>query len=443
MQYSFMDKLLIDIYNIRNIQSIQVSDIVLPIYKNTKSMIIPCLMVEYDGGKMITLCAKDKYFDIFVKKTIEVYNDEKDHIFDDDLIDPFKLHREIKIDEHTKEIFENGELLKNLNMLSFYEGKESYPHSLLFSVDTITLLLPIIDYHLKKELASMKMNLVTEGNLKGYRNRYSLNGKVNGIPTSILLSCDLVDNNKYHFEVGGILSKNTPIIIEISFMNESINVKLTVDKYNLESNYTYLINNGMIKEINEASVDGKTIYYKNNDLEKVTADSFSSLVTFDGRNDFTWFKLPWNAYYGTFNNTFPLSSIENNIESGSVYLSYSKKGFIKLEHYMRKYKRSQSSQAMGQVIALDERIKNTKGICLSSNDNTYLIETTFLDAMHMNGYYNENLKNHYFYHLAKCDNGIENIKGDELVSIGPSDGTYSYSDIKNHDLVLKRVRGNN
>jgi hypothetical protein len=37
-------------------------------------------------------------------------------------------------------------------MLSFYEGKESYPHSLLFSVDTITLLLPIIDYHLKKQL---------------------------------------------------------------------------------------------------------------------------------------------------------------------------------------------------------------------------------------------------------------------------------------------------
>ena len=97
MKYYGMDPTLVEIYNIRNIESIKLWDLVSNDEDN-KRTVIPAFMVIYDGGKQLNLCAKDKYFDVFVKKITEVYKDEKNNILEDALTDPFGLSRHIEID---------------------------------------------------------------------------------------------------------------------------------------------------------------------------------------------------------------------------------------------------------------------------------------------------------------------------------------------------------
>lgn len=70
-----MDNLMIDIYNIRNIEVVNIYDIMVP--GTNKMDVIPSMLVIYDGGKTINLCSRDKYFNMLVRKVIEVYNDEK------------------------------------------------------------------------------------------------------------------------------------------------------------------------------------------------------------------------------------------------------------------------------------------------------------------------------------------------------------------------------
>ena len=75
MKIDVMDQLLIDIYNIRNLEYVNFWD--LHGTSDSKILVIPAIMINYDGGKTLNLCAKDKYFDTFVRKVVEVYNDEK------------------------------------------------------------------------------------------------------------------------------------------------------------------------------------------------------------------------------------------------------------------------------------------------------------------------------------------------------------------------------
>ena len=87
MQFLVMDKELIDIYNIKNIESIKVFDVMSN--SGSKILLIPAILIFYDGGKTMCLCNEDKYFDVFVRKVVEVYNLEKDKVIDDSLTNPF------------------------------------------------------------------------------------------------------------------------------------------------------------------------------------------------------------------------------------------------------------------------------------------------------------------------------------------------------------------
>ena len=124
MRLYSMDSLIIEIYNIRNIESVNIYDIVST--SSSEVNLIPSLLVTYDGGKVINLCRNDKYFDIFVKKVIEVYNDEKNKILEDSLSDPFKLYKNIRIDERTKSILENGTIIEINELYKFYNEKKYY-----------------------------------------------------------------------------------------------------------------------------------------------------------------------------------------------------------------------------------------------------------------------------------------------------------------------------
>ena len=59
MKIDIMDQLLIDIYNIRNLEYVNFWD--LHGTSDSKILVIPAIMINYDGGKTLNLCSKDKY----------------------------------------------------------------------------------------------------------------------------------------------------------------------------------------------------------------------------------------------------------------------------------------------------------------------------------------------------------------------------------------------
>ena len=85
------DSTLEDIKSIKNILSIKIYDLIN--YKNddSRKFILPAMIVVFDsdgGRKCLNLCAKDKYFNEFVKKVQSVYEKEKGQgsIFNDGYI---------------------------------------------------------------------------------------------------------------------------------------------------------------------------------------------------------------------------------------------------------------------------------------------------------------------------------------------------------------------
>ena len=433
MQISFMDKQLIDIYNLKNIESIDINDMILSNYKSTKSLIVPALMVIYDGGKIINLCSRDDYFDTFVRKVVEVYHDEADNIHEDSLTDPFGKHKRISIDEHTKDILESGILFDKNKIYEFYKYKESYSSSLLNNKDNFNLLLPIVKYHLQELLNYMGILIDYNDTFTGYRNKFVIFSKVNNVTNKIFINYEKIDDNIFKFDINGLLD-NTSISITISFKNDRIEITSNIDRFDLIYKTTYLITNGVVKKIDDVIRDNKNIYYRNNDLEMCSVDEKIS------SNNYSWYKLPWNAYYGINNSIINLSDTEAIVEIASMYLYNDNDSLYAKEYYSRSYKRKETSRIAGETVILDNIIKDIKGIYIS-NKHAYLMETTFLDTLYSSGYYNEFLENKYFYHLSK-NIDINAIERDNLVYISSKDNVFEYADIITNDYILKRVRGN-
>lgn len=437
MQYSFMDKILIDIYNIKNIESITISDMNFSSRNSSKVIIVPNLLVIYDGGKTLSLCSKDKYFNTYVKKVVQVYNDEKNNDLEGSLTDPFKMRNDISIDDHSKKILESGELEQVEDLYKFYSNKDSYDYSLLNNKDNVILLLPIVKYHLKDLLKKMNMTIIFNEELSGYRNRFVINGKLDGIPLDILLNYDNVENNTYLFKIGGLFQKNREINMNIKFLNNRITVDILLDNYNFNTTYTYLISNNTIKMINETIKDDETKYYENIDLNECDIE-YSNLVNLDNQYNHKWFKLPWNAYYGMSNKIIDLNENEKIVEISNMYLWVNKNECLRKEYYSRSYKKNNTAVITDENLILDQALKDTKGIYLKKG--IYLLETSFLDTLHSSGYYNELLENKYFYHIG-IGNTIKDINKEKLETISKNDGVLSYGDVNNTDKVLKMLGG--
>lgn len=435
MQFNTMDETLISIYNIRNIESIKLYDMVL----NSASTfsIVPALLVYFDGGKALNLCAKDEYFDTLVKKVVEVYRDEKDNVLEDNLTDPFHFSRNIDIDEHSKTVIENGSLEQVNQLYTFYENKEHYEGSLFFEKDEVELLLPIVKYHIYLFLSNSDITIHFDDELSGYRNNYILSGKVNGIPLDFPITFQKIDSNKYKFYIGNVIETTQPMEIEISFEKDKIEVLVSMPKYDLKSSSSYIITNANVKAITNIRKGNTSIYYTNTDLE-VGENELLNIANIDQESQLSWVKLPWDAYYGFNSSITDLSGSEKLSEIANMYLGINGNSFIKKEFFSKNYYRKSVTGIIGQNVCLDEATKQTIGICTHKNDGIYLIETAFLDTYDSSGYYNEKLKNHYFYHMVKSDD-LKSINGKDLISISKDDEVFDSGDILSYALVLKKM----
>lgn len=437
MQINETDNISLDIYNIRNITYIKLYDIV--IAKTPKIVVVPSLLINYDGGKTLNLCSKDKYFTTYVKKVNEVYNDEKNNILEDSLSDPFKLHQSIEIDERTKQVLENGTLLELNKKYEFYEDKYSYDTNMVLPKDEFLNIYPIIAYHLENMFSNTDNKVNFKNKIDGYQTEYFTEVNVNGISKPVFITYDNLENNIYNIEIVGLIDNNIPVNMTIKFTNQSIDVDIIIEKYNLLNSYEYLITNGIVKVINIMKKNNNPINYINKDLDECQCESLN-IINLDEELNLKYFKLPWNAYYGIDTRIIDLTDTEKNIEIKSVYLSIQKDAFIKKDFYSKIYKRNDTAEVKGETVILDEMIKETIGITLFNEENIYLIQTAFLDTIDRNGYYIEFLKNKYFYHLTESSN-IKNIERDKLINIKEKDEVYNIGDVLNKELTKKLIGG--
>lgn len=433
-----MDKTLIDIYNIRNLESVKVWDLISS--NESKLLVVPCITIMYDGGKYLSLCAKDKFFDVYVRKVVEVYNDEKDHILEDSLTNPFGLRKGIDIDAHSKSILASGELEQLSSTYQFYDGKESYDHTLLFQIDEVRLLLPIIRYHVQQLFGATDKVVLIEDTITGYRDFYTLFAKVNGIDTNLTLHFVKVDEKTFDISIGGLNTKCIPVLMRIQFAKDSIRVDTGISAYGFLSSSMYFIVNGVVKEIHEVKKDGTLVLYENKDLSSVEENPYSSLAHLDSDVQLKWFLLPWGAIYGIDNAILEVSDTEKIVEMHNMYICALEDCFARREYYSKTYLRNRTVAVDSEETVLDEVVKNVTGLRLTGLDTIYAIETNFV-GKGKNGYYEGYLGNKYFYHLAVSEAGIQGITRDMLKPISKEDNILSGVDLLNKGTVLKLVKG--
>lgn len=438
MNIDAMPQQLIDIYNIRNLESIKFWD--LHGTSDSKLLVIPAIMITYDGGKNINLCAKDKYFDDFVRKIVEVYNDEKNNILEDSLTDPFRMRQHIRIDERTKSILESGILNQINSIYSFYNGKDSYNSSLLFQIDEVKMLLPIIMYHVKKVFAITDINVSFGDSINGYKNFYTIEGKINGIDKYFVFSFIKLDNNTYEIGIQGLLNKNIPFTMKISFKNDSLVVDSFMGDQLITATNEYLITNGVVKDICSIKKGEIPIFYENKDLEK-TSNDLSNISDIDSNPTLEWFRLPWGALYGIDNKVLDVSETEKTIELHNMFIGNTGNSVMMREYFSKSYRRNRTVSVNALDVTLDEVVKNISIVCLDPIKGIYAVETSFYDRVDKSGYYEENLSGNYFYHIVSSDTGIGGISREGLVPISKEDNVLSGVDLLNKANVYRLVKG--
>ncbi len=440
MQLYGMDKELIEIYNLHNIESIKIWDLLTS--ETRKMLVLPTLLVTYDGGKILNLGAKDKNFNVFVKKVIEVYHNEKNNILEDDLTDPFRFHQKISIDEKTKEILESGKLEEISEIYSFYNGKDSYDSSLLFQIDEIKLLLPMIKYHIKKFYEFTNRVITFDEGIDGYRNNYVLLAQIDGIETTITLQVNKIDTEEYVIYVGGLNIKLEPIKIKINFSKDAISVDLTFSLYNLISSSLYHVNKEIPKVTYEIKKNGIPVVFEERNLEE-TMNEWENIASLDYDSSLTWYRLPWNAFWGVQQEIKEISDTEKIVKIYKMFIDANNTSFSRREYYAKSYLRNKTTAVDSKEMILDEVKKTIRGICLSKTNGIYAIETEFTDKILGDlNFYDNKLKNRYFYHLAMSLEGVKGIKKDHLKAISKEE-VLEASDMLNKAKMLKLVKGDN
>ncbi len=431
MQLKVIDNILINIYNIRNLTSVKFWDML--DVKDNQKMIIPALMITYDGGKQLNITSKEKYFDVYVRKVTEVYNDENNNILEG----PFGTKKQIEIDERSKSILESKELTQDNKYFNFYKDKKSYDNSLLFQNDDLKGILPIITYHLKKFYDYTNHVLTITENWQGYRDNYIINGKLDGLDININLFYQRINDNKYKININFLDNKKYSLVMNINFNEDAIlvNIKLGPD---VEYCVTYKIISGIIKEITEVKKNSRAIQYENRDLP-ITECPYLNISNLDYNSTYQWFKLPWNAYYGVSFIETPLDDYAKIIENESMYLLVKVDSFYRKDNYVKKYLwKDKFTMIEGSLIIINNR-KSLIGLPVTKE--LYVIESAFADLGSNNSsIYLTYLNHKYFYHIALCPKGIKDLEKNKLKSINQDDDILSKADVINTDklLILER-----
>ena len=434
MRVNKMDDILMQIYDIKNIEEVWIYDLSSSISVDNRLPIIPSLYVSYDGGKVINLCNKDKYFDVLFKKVREVYSVEKDRIIVDKEKSPFRDIK-IKIDDNTKRILEENRLLEIEKVYNFYNNKKSYSDSLLVQKDEFKFYLPIVLYHLKDIYSYMNITInYDDYTINGYRDNYSINVKIDGMDEQLYVKYKKINEYNFEFDIRSSYDKFNSITMNIDFRKDRINVMYDFKNKNVNGEYDYFINN------NEANYShklyrNKLLVNKNGKLNEVN-NEYKKYTSLDSEDNMKWYLLPWNGLYGINNSIIKVNDVNYFMNIHNKYFSIIDGDFLLKEYLSKSYNRKLSFSNGDYKISLEEVDKIITGIKLF--DDIYVIETFFDDNGVLNYYYDSYLENKYFYHLY---NAKKDLKTDNLIEVNKEKNVIYGSDLYDKNNILKLVRG--
>ena len=438
-----MDPMLVRIQEIKDIEEIGFKDLTQSSLGD-KVTVLPSLFVAYDGGKYLDLCSKDKYFDVFVRKVFQVYNNEKGRVIVDPVFDPFGRKKNLKIDERTKAILESGDLTKVNEIYGFYDGKKSYSNSLLFQSDTLELLLPLIKYHLKKIFDYTDRVVTFDGQMfNGFRNNYGLEFEVDGLDDMLLINFLNEDGNSALLRIRSRDKNFKPLIMTIEFNDNDITVNTVSDEYGLFASNCYSVkNDNTLENIYRITKCGEPVIYERTMLESVE-NPLPNVSAIDSNDDGTiWYPLPWGAFYGAVNRVEKLSEVDEIVMAHNKYLGITKEEFNLREFASKEYRRKMTFEAKANRVVMDKVSKRVYGILLDSKEGIYVLETYFGNVMRTSGYYDTYLDDKYFYHITQSKEGLKSLSKDRLVTISQDDKIIKGADLLVVDDLKKKLGRN-
>lgn len=421
------DDELIEINKIKDITSIEYKDLILTSAKD-KIKIIPGFIVMYGLNKSLYLTEQDKYFEIFVKRLREVYQEEKDNVVKEGI---FGVEG-IKIDNLTKSLLMDNNLEKTYELYDYYHDKDSYDKSLFFEEDKFRIVFDTFKYHLIETLKMFDISIDNISLSGGVNGNYYLSVIIDNTPRILPINYIIKDDISSEVTIGNIFNGVSPLTIDITFYDNRLSVISKVDKYKYYETNTYGFDNSFY-HTKEIIIDNNTIMYKKDKIDSVEANKYDNLINIDSVNkDITWYKLPWNSYIGV-NLCISKYDTSSIITNKFIYLLINDNNYYLKELYYTKYQKQTSAMEEMMALTLDKISKETFGI---KNNDVIMIET-FFDNDGINGFYKDKLSRNYFYHLSPVDS-IELITKDNAISLGRENKINDKVDLLN---VKKYIKG--
>ena len=408
MNLNIMDPKQIEINKIKNLQYISFYDVTLPMKNGnlTQNVLVPALMVKADG-KTFNYSVMDKDFVRFVHKVITVYHKEKDKAPVEGAT-PSLIPNGIVFDnEYSKKIFEDARFLDENELVGFYYDKDSYDNTLMFEIDEVNNTMDIIRYVIKDFAALTNTTINLSTRWKGYRNRYRNEAEKNGKLTNIVIEYKKQSDNEYHVKILNIGDLGQEYNVIIRFLDNQVYI---FGKYgDIEVTTEIIIDDNGARFLYYVYQKRNPIIYNSGDLE-ITDMPYDNIVNLDSKDEFTWYKLPWNAYIGKSTKISEVDKATSISTNHIMYLDIIGDNFYKREFYNKKLSREKTKTQQRVKITVDEFRKRTIGFKL--DEDNFLIETSFKKALG-DGEYQDKLINRYFYHVVKAKD-IKEIKKDNL-----------------------------
>lgn len=431
MQLKKKEDILLEIRQIKNLESIELKDIYLSIV-NGKRFLVPGFLITYgEPSKILYLTTQDKYFEEYVRQIKNCYLEEKDHVIREGIMGK----EYIKIDPLTRNVLLNG-TLENLEELEkYYQGKESYDESLLFEEDTLKANFSIIEHHIKETAKFFSLTIGPMNLSEGRNGVYYIKTTIQNKPVILPIHYEGTTED-WKVEIGNILEKSIPLKVEGRITKDGINVECRIDEYEYYDNTNYSYKNQKGWKEREVYHKGKMLHWKKEELERKEDPTLNKWIL-DQNRAVTWYSLPWNAYMGVKEEDKCLEEDgslsdrqgeERIVSKEFIYLSLREDSFLTKEYTTKRYYKKIDDRIVAQNVLLDKVAKTS--ISLIGPEHI-IVETSF-DENGPRGFYQKNLAGKYFYQVFD-----KNFSKESLKWIGREDKVEEASDLLDVKIYKK------
>ena len=409
MLYNIQDPRINEINAIKELEYVKFYDLTVSgdVDEDNKQIIIPALLISYNNGKNLCYSSKDDVFGLFVHKVLEVYKEEKGIKLDDSDFGHNKLHVE---DARSQRILDNCDILNKNQITEMYEDMDSYDYSLMFESDEVKNVMDIIRYVLDSFGKFTNINIELLDNIRGYRTNYILEANINDLFAYLLVFYNKIDENTYDISIGNIGGVNKALNIRINFLDDQIQIMSNYE--DLLFDYVFNIDDKKATFITRILKNQELVSFDTGALPREEPPEKNLVLLSGVKEEFSWYKLPWRAYYGYRGSQEAVDDITTNTYKHFMYLDINNEDFYKREFYSRNVKRNSTVTKVGVNLTLDALRKTTFGYMRKPY---FVIETSFKNARG-DGNYQAKYNGKYYYHVIKAKD-LSEIKKEKLVPV--------------------------